>query len=109
MAGFAAIGTAVAAVFYSSDSEDGLQGVLSEEIPIKWNMDEYRSGSPPEPRFNIYDNDECRAQVLEFYESASGSYTNTLEQEAMMDDRAQKLLDMMAENKFTFVNNMQFY
>ena len=83
--------------------------MLSEETLINWEVNDLKNGPPPQPRFNIYDNDECRNQITEFYKSGLGSYDNAMESEAEIDGMAQKLIDMMKVYDFDFVNNQKFY
>ena len=65
LASIAVVGSGAAALFYSLGGDDGDDkgddlNVLNEETFMMWASEDYQSGAPPTPRFNIYDNEDCR-------------------------------------------------
>mmetsp|Transcript_1030 Transcript_1030/g.1710 ORF Transcript_1030/g.1710 Transcript_1030/m.1710 type:complete len:99 (+) Transcript_1030:17-313(+) len=81
----AAAVVATGAVLIYGATEGGSDDVLNEETPIKWNQEDYFNAAPPEPRFSVYDDDECRKVVQEFYESGKSSYDRYTDRSAELD------------------------
>ena len=85
LGGIAAFMAAGAALFYSSEDDDSFGGVMGEEQFIDWEgVFKGNDVEPMTPTFNLYDNDECRNLVQEFYQSARDMYFGHIKDEASM-------------------------
>ena len=60
---------------------------------------------PPEPEFNIFDNEDCRDMVNYYFESAY----DRVKELADVDSNIQKILDLQQEFGFELTNNKAFF